>query len=240
MGIHDNWNDFKDPVKQVGRNLKQDFQDHAEESRNKHTEANKQADCEYFYCPDYENGDKLQGITKTSPCLSVKTNRGIRKVTFGVEAFKINEGDPYESLYVDYTALKACPALECSNKRPQRVSGIVWIVIFGILGIVFTKWLLIGCLFGLYKFIAAPVVATLKFFLQENKNKCTYVLAEMSLNDCYAILNYVNEGISTNIRYYNALLEKSNYHDDDLADSIKYLENLQAELLATYSDQSKQ
>ncbi|MDE7220815.1 MAG: hypothetical protein K2O45_14565 [Oscillospiraceae bacterium] len=233
MSIREDWDRFKNPVKQAGHNIGSNLRDFSEEERQKEIERNRQTACEDFYgYTDAKQDKQFRFITAASPQLTIKTRYGKRVITVSKVCLRINEGDPNESLYVDFTDLYGCPVVSEQKSNPRKTSGIAWVVVCGILAFIFSKLFLWGCLWGVIKFIFAPPVVDLALSMKEEDSSdppVTYILSAIKVSDCTRLLEYIDQGIVANIKFFN-----EEHNSEDYAADIQQLRTLLNSLREKY------
>lgn len=219
--MQDDWKNFKDPMKQAGRNLKDGVRDYIEDHSDGDYDAHKQQSCLEFYSSIIQPPDPYLGISDSPVSFSIKTKRGIQKFTFWAFEFYIDDGCPHESIDIEYHYLQDCPQI-LPTRPPQKTSGIIMAVLFLILGLLFAKIFLIGTIIGVIRYFTAPSAYDMTLFLKDddgNTGLCT--VPAISGTDCTMIFKAIYQGIQKNIKYIDK-------YEPDTTEQAAYLAHLGA------------
>lgn len=236
MSIQDDWKSFKDPMKQVGRNLRDGVRDYIEDHSTDDYDAHRQQSCLEFYTfiTDPSGMYRGLGISDSPISFSVKTKRGIQKFAFWAFEFYINEGSSYESINILYHNLQHCPQI-LPTRSPQKTTGITIAVLFLILSIFFAKIFLVGTIIGAIQYFMAPPAYDMVLSLMDddgNTGICT--IPGISGEDCTMIFKNIYQGIQKYIRnidkYYVDTTEQAPY--------LEHLSKLKTEMEAKFCQSS--
>lgn len=233
MGIHDNWKDFKDPMKQAGKNALYNIQDELSDYQDQKLEReilrSRQKSCEDFYMYINPSEDELFRIKQDSPTLAVKTITGNREITFGEIGIRIQDSNPLEALYFFYCDLADIPEVYISSPPNNKKKNIFLSVICILLALSVSGFFYLGAIYFLIKIFSSPKW-TLGFPLKDDDSphSCTYYLTGISEDDLNNVLNQLNRGLSIAIRYNEWRIK--NLSDKESENEVRYLSQLKEKL----------